>query len=90
MQALGLVEEMGQMAQEQRFQARSSSHRNGNTNAMDAAVQLKPRLSKNEIELLETEFCRNSKPTSGRKREIAKSFRADTSRINVSFCFSPR
>lgn len=90
MQALGLVKEMGQMAQEQDFLARSSGHGNGNTNAMDAAVQLKPRLSKNEVELLETEFCRNPKPSSSWKREIAENFRVDPSRINVSLCFSPR
>ncbi|KAL6406688.1 hypothetical protein AUP68_09490 [Ilyonectria robusta] len=84
-QALGLVEEMGQVAKEQGYLAGSSSHGNGNTNAMDSPLQLKPRFSKNEVELLETEFCRNPKPSTGRKREIAESFQVDTSRINNWF-----
>ncbi|KAH6972918.1 hypothetical protein BKA56DRAFT_593014 [Ilyonectria sp. MPI-CAGE-AT-0026] len=84
-QALGLVEEMGQVVQEHGFLARSCSHGNGNTNAIDSTVQLKPRLSKSEVELLETEFCRNPKPSSVWKREIAESLQVDPTRINNWF-----
>ena len=43
----------------------------------------KPRLSKEEVDLLEHEFQKNSKPSSGRKREIADHLKVDHPRINV-------
>lgn len=46
--------------------------------------QPKPRLSKDEVDLLEKEFQKNHKPTSARKREIAELLKVDLPRINVS------
>jgi len=43
----------------------------------------KPRLAKDEVELLEAEFQKNPKPSSGRKREIATQLNVDHPRINV-------
>jgi hypothetical protein len=43
----------------------------------------KPRLSKDEVEILEREFQKNPKPSSGRKREIAELLKVDHPRINV-------
>ncbi|KAI6564702.1 hypothetical protein MCOR04_009064 [Pyricularia oryzae] len=47
--------------------------------------QPKPRLSKDEVDLLEKEFQKNHKPTSGRKREIAELLKVDLPRINNWF-----
>ncbi|KLU84096.1 hypothetical protein MAPG_03141 [Magnaporthiopsis poae ATCC 64411] len=47
--------------------------------------QPKPRLSKDEVELLEKEFQKNQKPSSGRKREIADILKVDQPRINNWF-----
>ena len=47
------------------------------------ATEPKPRLSKDEVELLEREFNKNPKPSSGRKREIAELLKVDHPRINV-------
>lgn len=44
----------------------------------------KPRLAKDEVLLLETEFAKNPKPSSQRKREIAELLKVDNPRINVS------
>ena len=43
----------------------------------------KPRLSKDEVDLLEREFQNNNKPSSGRKREIAELLKVEHPRINV-------
>ena len=43
----------------------------------------KPRLSKDEVDLLEREFQKNSKPSSGRKREIAELLKVEHPRINA-------
>ncbi|OAA61266.1 homeobox transcription factor [Niveomyces insectorum RCEF 264] len=45
----------------------------------------KPRLAKDEVQLLENEFRRNPKPTSQRKREIAELLRVENPRINNWF-----
>lgn len=45
----------------------------------------KPRLSKDEVDLLEREFLKNSKPSSGRKREIAELLKVEHPRINNWF-----
>lgn len=47
--------------------------------------QPKPRLSKDEVDLLEKEFQKNQKPSSGRKREIADILKVDQPRINNWF-----
>uniref|UniRef100_L7JHC6 Homeobox domain-containing protein n=1 Tax=Pyricularia oryzae (strain P131) TaxID=1143193 RepID=L7JHC6_PYRO1 len=47
--------------------------------------QPKPRLSKDEVDLLEKEFQKNHKPTSARKREIAELLKVDLPRINNWF-----
>lgn len=44
----------------------------------------KPRMSKDDVEILEREFQKNSKPSSGRKREIAEMLKVEHPRINVS------
>ena len=44
----------------------------------------KPRLGKDEVQLLENEFQKNPKPSSLRKREIADILKVDNPRINVS------
>lgn len=49
----------------------------------------KPRMSKDDVEILEREFQKNSKPTSGRKREIAEMLKVEHPRINVSLTCLP-
>jgi hypothetical protein len=43
----------------------------------------KPRLAKDEVELLEREFLKNPKPADTLKRELAEQMAVDVSRINV-------
>ena len=43
----------------------------------------KPRLAKDEVELLETEFAKNQKPSSSTKRELAEQMGVEVPRINV-------
>ena len=43
----------------------------------------KPRLAKDEVELLEREFSKNPKPTSSTKRELAEQMGVEVPRINV-------
>ncbi|CAK7228910.1 hypothetical protein SBRCBS47491_007069 [Sporothrix bragantina] len=45
----------------------------------------KPRLGKDEVQLLENEFQKNPKPSSLRKREIAELLKVDNPRINNWF-----
>ncbi|CAK7233415.1 hypothetical protein SCUCBS95973_008586 [Sporothrix curviconia] len=45
----------------------------------------KPRLGKDEVQLLESEFQKNPKPSSLRKREIAELLKVDNPRINNWF-----
>jgi hypothetical protein len=44
----------------------------------------KPRLAKDEVELLEREFAKNAKPNSSTKRDLAERMAVDVARINVS------
>ncbi len=48
----------------------------------------KPRLAKDDVQLLESEFQKNPKPTSQRKREIAEILKVDNARINVRHSLS--
>lgn len=48
----------------------------------------KPRLAKDEVELLEREFAKNPKPNSSTKRELAEQMGVEVPRINVCV-FSP-
>jgi len=48
---------------------------------------LKPRLSKEEVDMLEKEFDKDSKPTSSTKRVLAEHFGVEV--INVRFFSSP-
>ena len=43
----------------------------------------KPRLAKDEVELLEREFTKNPKPNSSTKRELAEQMGVEVPRINV-------
>ena len=47
-------------------------------------TESKPRLSKEEVQVLETEFLKNHKPNTIVKKAIAESMRVDNARINVS------
>jgi hypothetical protein len=51
---------------------------------MSRTTEAKPRLSKEEVELLEAEFQKNHKPNSTVKKGLAESMRVDNARINVS------
>jgi len=79
-QTVEQLEEMGQMTQGPVFPSSSSS---GYGSFKTTVVDPKLKLGKDEVELLEAEFQRNAKPSSGRKREIAKQLRVDHPRINV-------
>jgi hypothetical protein len=46
--------------------------------------ETKPRLSKQEVEILENQFQQQHKPSSNTKRQLAEKFRVDVARINVS------
>lgn len=48
-------------------------------------TESKPRLSKNEVELLEAEFQKNHKPNSSTKKALAEQMRVDNARINNWF-----
>jgi hypothetical protein len=64
----------------------SPHHRNMTEAQMALAakqVDPKPRLGKDEVQLLENEFQKNPKPSSLRKREIADLLKVDNPRINV-------
>ncbi|TWU71141.1 hypothetical protein ED733_000934 [Metarhizium rileyi] len=49
------------------------------------ATESKPRLSKEEVEILEAEFQKNHKPSSTTKKALAESMRVDNARINNWF-----
>jgi hypothetical protein len=51
---------------------------------MSRTTESKPRLSKEEVEILEAEFQKNHKPNSITKKALAESMRVDNARINVS------
>lgn len=50
---------------------------------MSRTTESKPRLSKEEVEILEAEFQKNYKPSSTTKKALAESMRVDNARINV-------
>lgn len=54
---------------------------------MSRTTESKPRLSKEEVEILEAEFQKNHKPNSTIKKALAESMRVDNARINV--CLPP-
>jgi hypothetical protein len=55
---------------------------------MSRTTESKPRLSKEEVEILEAEFQKNHKPNSITKKALAESMRVDNARINVSVAFA--
>lgn len=52
---------------------------------MSRTTESKPRLSKEEVEILEAEFQKNHKPNSSTKKGLAESMRVDNARINNWF-----
>ncbi|KAM0251945.1 hypothetical protein ACHAQJ_007918 [Trichoderma viride] len=52
---------------------------------MTRTTESKPRLSKEEVDLLESEFQKNHKPNSSTKKALAESMRVDHARINNWF-----
>lgn len=50
---------------------------------LSRTTESKPRLSKEEVEVLEAEFQKNHKPNSSTKKALAESMRVDNARINV-------
>lgn len=54
---------------------------------MSRTTESKPRLSKEEVEILEAEFQKNHKPNSTIKKALAESMRVDNARINVCLSF---
>ncbi|KAI9167021.1 Paired box protein Pax-6 [Paramyrothecium foliicola] len=52
---------------------------------MSRTTESKPRLSKEEVEILEAEFQKNHKPNSSTKKALAESMRVDNARINNWF-----
>ena len=47
-------------------------------------TESKPRLSKEEVDILEAEFQKNHKPSTNIKKSLAESMRVENARINVS------
>jgi hypothetical protein len=45
--------------------------------------ETKPRLGKDEVDILEREFKKNPKPSTQTKRQFAEDMRVDLARINV-------
>jgi len=48
-----------------------------------ATNETKPRLGKEEVNILEREFKKNPKPTTQTKRQFSEDFGVDLARINV-------
>jgi hypothetical protein len=53
-------------------------------NGMPEKTESKPRLAKEEVDVLEGHFQAHNKPSSGTKRELASRMNVDIARINVS------
>jgi hypothetical protein len=51
--------------------------------AIPKCNETRPRLGKDEVEVLEREFNRNRKPTTNMKRQFAKDMGVELARINV-------
>jgi hypothetical protein len=66
----------------------SAQHRHLAHAHMSRTTETKPRLSKEEVEVLEAEFQKNHKPNSSTKKALAESMRVDNARINVIFSSS--
>ncbi|KAL3964201.1 hypothetical protein ACCO45_001205 [Purpureocillium lilacinum] len=56
-----------------------------NHHQLSRTTESKPRLSKEEVEVLEAEFQKNHKPSSTTKKALAESMRVDNARINNWF-----
>jgi len=56
----------------------------GNMHLAKQQTEPKPRLAKEEVDLLEREFNKNPKPNSSTKRELAEQMGVEVPRINVS------
>ena len=52
--------------------------------------ETKPRLGKDEVDILEREFKKNPKPSTQTKRQFAEDMRVDLARINVRSVESSR
>jgi len=53
-------------------------------NPITKTNETKPRLGKDEVDILEREFKKNPKPTTQTKRQFAEDMGVDLARINVS------
>ncbi len=73
------------MALYQQHQQRAAAVIMGQAGPMQSSKQTepKPRLAKDEVELLEQEFAKNPKPNSSTKRELAEQMGVEVPRINV-------
>ncbi|KAJ6446226.1 Homeodomain-like protein [Purpureocillium lavendulum] len=56
-----------------------------NHHQLSRTTESKPRLSKEEVDVLEAEFQKNHKPSSSTKKALAESMRVDNARINNWF-----
>ncbi|KEY70636.1 hypothetical protein S7711_02239 [Stachybotrys chartarum IBT 7711] len=63
----------------------SSQQHLAHNHQLSRPAESKPRLSKEEVELLEAEFQKNHKPNSSTKKALAESMRVDNARINNWF-----
>lgn len=74
------------MALYQQHQQRAAAAMMGQGNMHPSKqTEPKPRLAKDEVELLEREFAKNPKPNSSTKRELAEQMGVEVPRINVGF-----
>ncbi|KAK3337626.1 Homeodomain-like protein [Cercophora scortea] len=55
------------------------------TPSLISDVGTKPRLTSEEVDILEQEFAKNPKPDSERKKQLAKQFGIESARINNWF-----
>jgi len=63
--------------------AHQSSSMMGMPTSTTKTNETKPRLGKDEVEILEREFKKNPKPTTQTKRQFAEDMAVDLARINV-------
>lgn len=49
-------------------------------------IATRPRLTKEQVDILEGEFMRNPKPNSSHKRDLALQTGLELNRVSVSFC----
>lgn len=62
---------------------RQSSAMMGMPHGTTKTNETKPRLGKDEVDILEREFKKNPKPSTQTKRQFAEDMRVDLARINV-------